>query len=574
MTAQLTIQLDQYSTNGRKTINQDFYGAVLPKPHVQQNKGIACVIADGISSSNVSHIASEVAVFSFLSDYFSTPESWSVKTSADRVIRSINTWLFAQTQQSQGRQDKDQGYVSTLSALILKGHLAHIFHIGDARIYRLQAGQLEQLTQDHQIWLSSNESYLSRALGVNAKVDIDYQTVQVYPNDIFLLMTDGVYEHLSLEDLNTTLSQSENINDLAKYFVKLAYENGSDDNLTLQIIKVDQLPEQIELDFIAAYKDLNIAPTLDEGAYLDQYKIEQIIHHNHRSTIYKAYDELKQKELVIKVPSLDLQQDSQLMQQFLLEEWIAQKIDHVHVLKSYPNTTPKTYVYHTLQYVQGITLARWFSQQKLPLDLTQTITIIEQVARALMAFHRLEMVHQDLRPENIMIDPCGKVTLIDFGSVQVTGLRELSMITDQPLGTFAYIAPEYLLGEQGTAQSDQFSLAVMTYYLLTGQLPYSTNLTKCKSLKELKALRYHSLSEHRDDIPIWVDHSLEKALSILPHQRYQDVFELIYDLKHKNHSLTKKYKKSLLQKNPVLFWQAITVILFLISLLQLIYFTQ
>src|SRR5690606_27420071 len=120
-------------------------GAGLPENYLLQQKGVVCAIADGISSSNVSHIASETAVSSFINDYFSTPESWSVKTSAERVITATNSWLFAQTQQSQGRFDKDRGYVCTLSALVLKHDQAHLFHIGDARIYRIQGQQIEQL---------------------------------------------------------------------------------------------------------------------------------------------------------------------------------------------------------------------------------------------------------------------------------------------------------------------------------------------------------------------------------------------------------------------------------------------
>src|SRR5690606_25145395 len=102
------------------------------------SKGIVVAIADGISSSNVSQIASETAIAGFIEDYYCTPEAWSVKLSAQRVLQAINSWLFSQTHNSPYRFDKDKGYICTFSALILKSHTAHLLHSGDTRIYRLE----------------------------------------------------------------------------------------------------------------------------------------------------------------------------------------------------------------------------------------------------------------------------------------------------------------------------------------------------------------------------------------------------------------------------------------------------
>src|SRR6201995_2477282 len=149
MPAELRISLGQCSDKGRKPANQDFHGALIPTEPLLNLKGIAVVIADGISSSEVSHIASESAVKSFLTDYYCTSESWSVKTSAHRVLAATNAWLHSQTRRSQYAYDKDKGYVCTLSAIVLKAATAHLFHIGDSRIYRVLDNSMEQLTEDH-----------------------------------------------------------------------------------------------------------------------------------------------------------------------------------------------------------------------------------------------------------------------------------------------------------------------------------------------------------------------------------------------------------------------------------------
>src|SRR5580698_5193138 len=119
MPRELQISIGQHSDKGRKQINQDFHGALIPTEPLLSLKGISIVLADGISSSNVSQIASETAVKSFLTDYYCTSDSWSVKTSAQRVIAATNSWLHAQTQRSSDPDEKDKGYVCTLSALVI-----------------------------------------------------------------------------------------------------------------------------------------------------------------------------------------------------------------------------------------------------------------------------------------------------------------------------------------------------------------------------------------------------------------------------------------------------------------------
>src|SRR4249919_3146627 len=160
MPRELKISVGQHSDKGRKETNQDFHGVLIPGEPLLSLKGIAVVLADGISSSNVSRVAAESAVKGFLTDYYCTSESWSVKTSAQRVLAATNSWLHAQTRRRQHatEYDRDKGYVCTLSAMVIKATAAHIFHVGDSRIYRVNGKSLEQLTEDHRVHLSSEQS--------------------------------------------------------------------------------------------------------------------------------------------------------------------------------------------------------------------------------------------------------------------------------------------------------------------------------------------------------------------------------------------------------------------------------
>ena len=160
----LRVSLGQCTDKGCKPLNQDFHGLVAPIDPLLGTKGVAMAIADGISSSDVSQVASELSVKGFLDDYYATPETWSVKNSVHRVLQAVNSWLYAQTRQGRHRYEMDRGYVCTFSAVVFRSNTAHIFHVGDARVYAVVGQRLEQLTEDHRRWLSRDKSYRARAM--------------------------------------------------------------------------------------------------------------------------------------------------------------------------------------------------------------------------------------------------------------------------------------------------------------------------------------------------------------------------------------------------------------------------
>ncbi|AVZ04165.1 bifunctional protein-serine/threonine kinase/phosphatase [Acinetobacter pittii] len=565
----LKVSIGQYSTAGVKQQNQDFHGVYLPEGHVLKQKGIACVIADGIGSSNVSHIAAETAVSSFLSDYYSTSDAWSTQTSAERVIRATNSWLYAQTQQSQGRFDKDRGYVCTLSALILKQQQAHVFHVGDSRIYRIRDHEIELLTHDHRVWLSSKEHYLSRALGADYRIEIDYRNIELKEKDIFLLMTDGVYEFVTDQQLLDLTLIDADLNQLAKAFVEKALEQGSDDNLSLQVIHVEQLPEMNQFHI---QQDYVFPQQLSKGEVFEGYVIDKILHQNHRSCLYLAHD-TQQQPLVIKTLGVDLQQDKNAVEQFQLEDWVSKRLKHDNLMQCYPHNTEKKYLFQCYEYLQGETLAQWLHRQEKPLNLDEILPILQQTALALNAMHRLEMLHQDIRPKNIMVinaENAMKIKLIDYGSTAVRGLVEINpKNANRALGTLAFMAPEYFIDHSPSVHSDQFSLAVMAYYLFTKQLPYGTDLARCNSLKQMKKVQYHSIRKYRPDLPIWLDKILGQALSIEPIHRFEALSELIHNLMHPSKELLNSKPPAIIERDPLRFWQMSCAVLGLLFLLSI-----
>ncbi len=563
MPSQLAISLGQHSDRGRKPANQDFHGACVPSDAQLASKGIAIVLADGISSSDVSHIASETAVASFLSDYFCTSDAWSVKQSAQRVLVAINSWLHAQTRHSPHCYDRDRGYVCTFSALVLKSASAHLFHVGDARIYRLRDGGLEQLTEDHRVRVSADTSYLGRALGIDRHLEIDYRTLPLAVGDLFLLATDGVYEHIGARDAAQLVAEHGDDLDLAaRRIVERALANGSDDNLTAQLVRIDSLPQQAVDDVQRQLGELALPPLLEPRMQFDGYRIVRELHVSSRSHVHLAVDEASGGTVVLKTPSMDLRGDAAYLERFLLEEWIARRLDNPHVVKACPPPRQRRYMYTVSEFIDGQTLAQWMLDHPQP-DLETVRGIVEQIARGLRAFHRLEMLHQDLRPQNLMIDATGTLKIIDFGSTRVAGLTERNApgTQDNLLGTAAYTAPEYFLGEAGTPRSDQFSLAVIAYQLLSGRLPYGTDVCKARTLAAQKRLHYRSVRDAQREIPAWVDEVLAKALHPDPRRRYADLSEFVFELRQPNPALLNRTRPPLLERNPLLFWKGLSLLL-------------
>lgn len=559
MASELTLSIGQFSDKGRKEINQDFHGALIPSQPLAAAKGIAVALADGISTSRVSRIAAETAVKSFLEDYYCTSESWSVKTSAQRVITAANSWLYGQTRRGPGRDDADKGYVCTLSALIVKGATAHLFHIGDSRIYRLSGDTLEQLTEDHRVAVSRNTSYLSRALGVNPQVEIDYITLKVETGDAFLLMTDGVYDWAESRFMAESVTgNAGNLDNAAAAIVAEALKRGSDDNLTVQIVRVDAVPEGEAREIVAS--DLPLPPLLEAGQVFDGYRIVRELHGSFRSHIYLAVETESDTAVTLKVPSIDLRGDPAYLKRFAMEEWIARRVNSPHVLKAALPNRRRNFLYVVMEYVDGQSLTQWMIDHPKP-ELETVRGIVEQIARGLQALHRMEMLHQDIRPANVMIDKTGTAKIIDFGSTMVAGITEIEGDETAILGTVQYTAPEYFLGEGGSTRSDMFSLGVIAYQMLSGRLPYDAKVAQVRTRAQQMKLAYRSALSEDGHIPAWVDGSLRKAVAIDPAKRYAELSEFMFDLRHPNRTFVNAEPVPLMARDPVFFWQAVSAIL-------------
>ncbi len=568
MTNVLSLSVGQHSSAGIKAVNQDRCGLSVPEGDEKISRGIIAAIADGISSSEVSQEASEVTIASLLQDYYATPESWSVKTAGERVLQSINAWLYGRSRNSQYRYDPDKGYICTLSTLIFKGNQAYLFHAGDSRIYHWRDSNLRQLSTDHFSHDAETGPVLSRAMGLEHQLDLEYRSLPLKTGDVFILATDGVYDFVSGQQISDTLCQHQHDLQLAAdTLVEQALHAGSNDNLTIQILRVESVMTDAEQTLLNAATLLPPPPALAPGILFEGYEILRELYISSRSHVFLAREISSDSLVALKTLSTDLEQDPEAIERFLMEDWIAKRLDNVHCLKAFDSARPRQSLYSVTEYIQGQTLSQWLADNPEP-TLDEVRRIVCQIARGLQAMHRREMIHQDIRPDNVLIDKTGTVKIIDYGATRIAGLAELGTESELILGTAQFTAPEYFLGQAGTPQSDIFSLGVLTYHLLSRDLPYGTRVSRAFNETAQKKLQYRSLLQSQRQIPFWVDDSIKKAVHIQPHKRYQEVAEFVYDLSHPNKVFLNKARPVLIERNPVLFWQCVSLGLLLILLYQ------
>ncbi|MGL1956782.1 MAG: bifunctional protein-serine/threonine kinase/phosphatase [Colwellia sp.] len=590
--ASLQLCFGGYSCAGVKAENQDAFAAYLPTPknattnypsHELVTKGAIAVIADGVSSANKAAEASQISVTQFISDYYATPETWSTRKSAAKVITSLNQWLYSQGSSIDSGNNyisqEQQQWLTTFSALVLKSTTGYIFHVGDTRISKYRQQQMEAITQDHNCKQGSKSVVLTRALGADSRLQVDVHQVGLQKDDIYLLTCDGVHEFLSTKALKTLLNEisdspdNQELEKISRKIVDQALAAGSDDNVSCLLVYVTDTPSR-KLDEIE--RDLcnkAIPPALEVGQRIDDYQVKKVIHASIRSHLYLVTKPNSTDLAVLKTPSTNFSDDAIYLQGFIREAWLGEHVKHNNIMAIEKTQAKSKFLYHVCEHIEGQTLREWMYDNPKP-TIAQVRDIIGQIISALRVFQRLDIVHRDLKPDNVMIDKYEQIKLIDYGTVSVASLDENqnTLKGSVPQGSLNYIAPETLLTMKTNYLSDLFSLGVIGYELLTGELPYKPMTRAEVNFNDYKQWHYRNIKQCRDELPVWLDLTLQQATSANPKNRYQAFSEFYSDLNKPNTSVIEEYKNQpLLQRNPVLFWQGVSSVLFITLLAVLFY---
>ena len=577
----LIITFGGYSDKGDKTENQDAFALKENQGVDLDLKGHAAVIADGVSSANCAAKASQMSVCHFLSEYFATPDTWSVTKSATKVISSLNNWLYAQ-QLVADEQGCLEQWFSTFTALILKGERGYIYHIGDCQAVKINDDGYQVLTKEH----ANLSGTLNRALGAGSHVDIDMLSTPLAQYDILMLTCDGVHHFVKAKQVQKILADEKDLEQASLAITMLAKAQGSQDNLTCLLVKIEQLPTQAFSQFMFNRKQQVIPPALRAGSKLDHYEILDTLQESSRSHVYLAktiqtknnlmknnqVQAVAEEQLVvIKIPSVNFSKDENYLSGFIKEGWIGNKINHPAVMNIYDDIPNGRFLYHACEYIEGQNLAAWSTDNPLA-DLVKVRDIVKQLVKALRVLQRHEIVHCDIKPDNFIMDNFGRIKMIDFGSCQIGSIDNgLTAQETLGLGTLNYSAPELFYGKENTHKSELFSLAVLTYQLLTNRFPYKELNRVNEVPKQYHLWCYKPVTTYRKDLPRYIDVVLAKALSANPNQRFEHYSEFISALERTDVSITSQVNLPLIEREPVKFWQGISGILFILLLMSVFF---
>jgi serine/threonine protein phosphatase PrpC len=542
------------SETGPRKRNEDFAGAVFGPELPEPRRDLVAAIADGIGSTKGGREAAEIAVRGFLDGFCDLPETMEVRRAAAIVLNALNGWIH-----SQGARDPGlSGMGCTFTALVLRGRIAHVLHVGDTRAYRLSRDRLSLLTTDHVRQGGTGRSnILTRALGVETEVRLDYTTQPVAPHDRFLLCSDGVHGSLALEAIAGIMRERVSSEDTARALVAAALDAGSADNCTALVLDVVGLETADATDIGAGIAQLPLVPVPQGGETVDGFVLKVLLSDGRYTRLFGAEDEIEGGEVALKFPKPLVASVDTYRTAFVREAWVGARVSSPwlgHVIELPPGR--QTSLYTVMPLYQGELLETRLTRRP-GLGLEEGRNIAIKLARAAAALHRAGIIHRDIKPDNVILEAGGSLKLIDFGVVRIPGLEEAPP-EDIP-GTAAYMAPEMFEGEAGNEATDMYALGVTLFRAFSGEYPYGNP----DAVSPPRRLRPTPLSALRPDLPAWLQAALSRAIAKDPAERFRDMAEFALEMEAgpARAPLAVPRPQTLYERNPLRFWQGIAALL-------------
>ena len=549
----LRVQVGIATDPGARERNEDFAACLAPEPG---RSGLVAAVADGVGGAKGGRVAAETAVRLFLDAQDELNPLRGVKANAVTALESINRWLHTQGQSDAGLS----GMACTFTALILQGRQMHLVHVGDSRLYRLRDGTLARLTTDHVPTRSAMRNMLTRALGAQADLRIDYDREAVRAHDRYLLCSDGVHAGLSDSAIRDELDRRDAPEETARRLIERALQARVGDNATALVVDVIALPEADQLDLEAAVNALPIIPAPRSGASIDGYLLGKMLSDGRYSRVFRATKD--GRAVILKFPKPATGAEPVLRLAFLREAWIAARIRSPWIAEVIED--PRSVLYTVMPLYEGETLEQRLMRAP-RVSRTEGIAVAIRLAKAVAALHRAGVIHRDIKPENVVLQPDGGLKLLDLGVARLPNIEDFpaSMIP----GTPSYMAPEVIDGQPGNERSDIFALGVTLFRMFTGAYPYG-------EVEAFSHPRFNrppaSIAALRPDLPSWLDQVLLRLIAVRPEDRFEDALECVFALEHGElHAAPgTPRRKPLLERDPLRFWQTVSAVLALLLLLM------
>jgi serine/threonine protein phosphatase PrpC len=547
----LQLSYAEASASGPRAENQDAVRLVTPAPALAASKGYLFALADGVSQCADGGLAARSTLQALALDYYATPETWGVAQALDRLLLAQNRWLHA--------NGGGQPLLTTLSALVVRGKQFTLAHIGDCRVYRWFAGQLQRISEDHVWGQPGMQHVLKRAMGLEQHLVVDYLDGELRQGESFLLVSDGIWATLSEASIAGILRDETQLQAASQALVSAAHQAGSQDNASAVLVRVDELGETGLGDVLGQIEQWPLPPALKPGQEFEGWQVEAVLGQSQQSLLYRVRDTLQQPWLLKTLPA-SRESDSNAGQALLQEEWFLRRVAGRYFPEVH-HANQRQHLYYLMREHDGITLAAHHHVHG-NLSLNQWLDIASRLLRALGMLHRRNILHRDIKPENLLLGSDGELRVLDFGLAYCPGL---SRQDDGELpGTPSFIAPEAYAGAAPSVAQDLFSAGVTLYYLLTGHYPHG----EIEAFQRPRFGAPIAASRYRPDVPEWLVHNLEKALATDPAQRYETAEEWLLALQQGEHQPLAR-PRPLLEREPLKVWRGLALASLLINLLLL-----
>ncbi len=537
-----TIRWGGQSHPGQKNRNEDAWQAIQPAPPLPASLGALFLLADGVSDCADGELAASSTVRALAADYYAAPATWSATQTLQGLLAAQNQWLRAQPHQP---------LLTTIAALALRGHRYTLASVGDTRVYLLRGGQLQQISVDHNWAQPGWQHVLRRALGLDAYLVPDFSDGEMRVGDRFLLASDGVWQPLGDDRVCQLLRDFPDPQAASEALIRNALTAGGEDNATAIVIDISSLPDRALEDDFASMSALPLPPRLKAGDTLDGLTIDGILHEARGSLLYRVRNAAGEPWLLKTLPPR-LADDDLARQSLMVEEWLLGRMAS-HYFPEIGHHAERHHLYLLIREYEGATLAQRQARKE-AWSVPAGVQIGLRLLRALGLLHRKNVLHRDIKPDNIHLADDGRLRLLDFGAACCPGLTDEGATT-QP-GTPSFMAPELFSGQPASMQSDLYAAGVTLYCLYTGHYPYG----------EIEAFQHPHFGEPalptrwRPDLPVWLENLLLKAIARDPAQRFETAEEFVRALEMGERDPLARRYVPLIEREPLKFWQYLALI--------------
>lgn len=557
------------SQRGPRTDLEDFAGVGQPAPH-EEAWGVIAAIADGVSAGGLGREAAQTSVMGLLQDYYATPATWDTTVALDRVIAAQNAWLADHNRRRAGtsKGGGGQAAMTTLTSVVLRGHSYTLAHVGDSRAYLLRGTELVQLTQDHTMGTLAFQNGLTRAVGLDDGLRVDYTEGELQTGDTFVLTTDGVHGPLKRQTI-LELALKGSAQDASEALVAKALASNGRDNATALVIRVKGLATERLADANRRGRQLPVPAKLMPGDVIDGLSVLSCVFSNGVHRVYKVADPVRNLTFALKTLHEARASDPEERAMLAHEAWLGARVTEQRdtgLVRVYEPVNPSCF-YTLFEWIDGTMLSDMLTRHE-PFSVADVVAGVADVVRALGRLHQYGVIHRDVKPDNVLKGVDGQWRLMDLG-VALSG-KEPEALRVLHAGTPSYMNPEQWgddpVESRANPQGDLFALGVTLYHWLTGRLPYGE--IEPYQVGRYKRVNPIAPSRLRPDVPIWLDHIVLKAIAKDKKQRFETAEEMLLALERgASRPLSAIAATPLVGRDPVDLWRAAFAMSVLFNLL-------